>query len=59
MIQMKHLMRAKLENLERLAIFLKVEIPDLRDEYAKQLVLSRRILDVIDSPSLESNNEDT
>lgn len=52
-------MQAKLENLERLAIFLKVEIPDLRDEYAKQLVLSKRILDVIDSPSLEPNNEDT
>jgi hypothetical protein len=59
MLEMKHLMRAKLENLERLAIFLKVEIPNLRDEYAKQLVLSRRILEEINRLSLEVTNEDT
>jgi hypothetical protein len=57
MLEMKHLMRAKLENLERLAYFLKVEIPNLRDEYAKQLVLSRRILEEIDRLSLEITNE--
>jgi len=44
-IEEEDLLFSKLENLERLAKFLKIDVPDLRDPWAKRLVLSRRILD--------------
>lgn len=47
MITSEHLMYSKMENLERLAKFLGVSIPTLRDEYAKRIVLVRNILEVI------------
>ncbi len=45
LIELEDLLQAKLENLERLAKFIKVDIPDLRDEWAKRLVLSRSIIE--------------